>query len=168
VGNHRKPGGRREERFDRAIERRGFDMKKLAQRTLNVLGAAVLALAFSTALAVSAQAGGKSIQTEAEWIKFDPAAKTVTVKVKKPGRGPEAKRLTRNKEAVFLVKPEGSVLTRTTVTIDSKKAELTDITAGRTVNVYWRPDEEDESAMFARKIDVILSDEELDAKYREE
>jgi len=141
-------------------------MQRLAQRTLNVLGAVALAFAVSTALAVSAQAGGKSIQTEGEWVKFDPEAKTVTVKVKKPGRGPAAKRLKRNKEAVFLVKPEGSVLTRTTVTIDSKKAELTDITAGRTVNVYWRPDEADKSAMFARKIDVILSDEELDAKYR--
>jgi len=143
-------------------------MQQTAKRIWSVLAVGALAFAFAGAFATSAGAEAKSVQTEAEWIKFDPVAKTVTVKVKKPGRGPDAKRLKKNKEAVFLVKPEGSVLTRTTVTIDSKKAELTDIPVGKTVNVYWRPDEKDKSAMFARKIDVILSDEELDEKYRNE
>ena len=124
-----------------------------------------LAFAFTTVFAVSAQAEGKSVQTEAEWIKFDPEAKTVTVKVKKPGRGKDAKLLKRNKEAVFAVKPEGSVLTRTTVAINGVKGEITDIPAGKTVNVYWRPDEKDPSILRARKIDVFLSDEELDAMY---
>jgi hypothetical protein len=89
----------------------------------------------------------------------------VTVKVRKPGRGKDAKLLKRNKEAVFAVKPEGSVLTRTTVSINGVKGEITDIPEGKTVNVYWRPDEKDPSILRARKIDVFLSDEELDEMY---
>jgi hypothetical protein len=127
--------------------------------------AAALAFAFAAAFAAGAQAEGKSVQTEAEWIRYDPAAKTVTVKVVKPGRGKDARLLKRSREAVFAVKPEGSVLTRTTVAINGVKGELADIPAGKTVNVYWRPDEEDPSILRARKIDVIMSDAELDAKY---
>jgi hypothetical protein len=143
-------------------------MHILAKRTFTGLAAVALAFAFTAVFAVSAQAAGKSVQTEAEWIKYDPEAKTVTVKVKKPGRGKDAKLLKRNKEAVFVVKPEGSVLTRTTVAINGVKGEITDIPEGKTVNVYWRPDEKDPSILRARKIDVIMSDEELDAKYRME
>jgi hypothetical protein len=76
--------------------------------------------------------------------------------------------LTKNKEATFAVKPEGSVLTRTTVAINGVKGEITDIPKGKTVNIYWRPDETDPNVMRARKIDVILSDAELDEKYGSE
>ena len=140
-------------------------MRILAKRPLLGLSAVALALACTTAFAASAQAGGKSIQTEAEWIGYDPQAKTVTVKVTKPGRGADAKLLRRNQKAVFAVTPEGSVLTRTTVAINGVKGELADIPRGKTVNVYWRPDERDPSILRARKIDVILSEAELDAKY---
>ena len=110
-----------------------------AKRTLSGLAAVALVIAFQAAVAAEAHAKGKSVQTEAEWIKFDPEAKTVTVKVVKPGRGDDAKKLKRNKEATFAVKPEGSVLTRTTVAINGVKGEISDIPEGKTVNVYWRP-----------------------------
>ena len=140
-------------------------MQILIERTFTGLAAVALAFAFTTVFAVSAHAEGKSVQTEAKWIKYDPEAKTVTVKVRKPGRGKDAKLLKKNKEAVFAVIPEGSVLTRTTVAINGVKGEITDIPEGKTVNVYWRPDEKDPSILRARKIDVIMSDAELDAKY---
>jgi len=140
-------------------------MQIQANRIVSALGAVALAVLFTTAVAGAAQAAEKSIQTEGEWIKYDAEAKTVTVKVKKPGRGDAAKALKRNKEAVFAVKPEGSVLTRTTVAINGVKGELTDIPEGKTVNVYWRPDDKDPTILRARKIDVILSDEELDEMY---
>ena len=143
-------------------------MQILANRIVLGLMACALAAVFTTASVDEAQAAEKSVQTEAEWIKFDAVAKTVTVKVKKPGRGAAAKALKRNKEAVFAVKPEGSVLTRTTVSINGRKAELTDIPEGKTVNIYWRPDETDPSIHRARKIDVILSDAELDEMYGSE
>jgi len=140
-------------------------MQIQANRIVSALGAVALAVLFTTAVAGAAQAAEKSIQTEGEWIKYDAEAKTVTVKVKKPGRGDAAKALKRNKEAVFAVKPEGSVLTRTTVAINGVKGELTDIPEGKTINVYWRPDDKDPTILRARKIDVILSDEELDEMY---
>ena len=94
--------------------------------------AVVTAIAFACALSLVgtsafAQSKGKSIQTEAEWIAYDATAKTVTVKVKKPGRGEDAKSLKKNKEATFKVKPEGSELTRTTATINGMKTERTDM-----------------------------------------
>jgi hypothetical protein len=137
----------------------------LAKRSFTGLAAVALAFAFTTVFALDAQAAGKSVQTEAEWIEYDSEARTVTVEVKKPGRGKDAKLLKRNKRAVFAVKPEGSVLTRTTVAINGVKGEIADIPEGKTVNVYWRPDEKDPSILRARKIDVIMSDAELDAKY---
>jgi hypothetical protein len=140
-------------------------MHILAERSFTGLAAVALAFAFTTLFALEAQAAGKSVQTEAEWIEYDSEARTVTVKVKKPGRGKDAKLLKRNKRAVFAVKPEGSVLTRTTVAINGVKSEITDIPEGKAVNVYWRPDEKDPSILRARKIDVIMSDAELDAKY---
>ncbi len=143
-------------------------MDILAKRSITGLAAVALAIAFTATIAADAQAKGKSVQTEAKWIKYDPEARTVTVKVKKPGRGKDAKLLKRNKRAVFAVKPEGSVLTRTTVAINGVKGEIADIPEGKTVNVYWRPDEKDPSILRARKIDVIMSDAELDAKYGKE
>lgn len=143
-------------------------MRTRIERFIMGLAALALAIGFTAAFPVSARAGGKSVQTEAEWIGYDREAKTVTVKVTKPGRGEDARRLKRNEEAVFAVTPEGSVLTRTTVAINGVKAEIAEIPAGRTVNVYWRPDDKDPSVLRARKIDVIMSEAELDAKYGEE
>lgn len=110
-------------------------------------------------------AEAKSTRNEAEWVKYDAAAKTVELKIKKLGDGPGASSLKVGQGAVFAVQPEGSVLSRTSVAINGKKGALTDIPVGKTVIVYWVPDTKDPKARFARKIDVILSEAELDAKY---
>lgn len=131
-----------------------------------VIGAG-LALATSVATPAFAQSKTKSVQTEAEWVNFNPCANTVTAKVKKPGRGkvPKELKLKSGKEAEWNVIPEGSILNRTSVSLNGKKGELTDIPVGKTVNIYWIPDKKDPTKRFARKIDLILSDEELDARY---
>lgn len=141
--------------------------KRMPKRILARLTVASLALALIALIApvAEAQKKVKSTQNEAEWIAFDPAAKTVTVKVTKTGKGPNQKLLKTGKEATFKVKPEGSVLTRTTVTINGMKSELTDIPAGKTVLIYWVPDDDKDGELFARKIDAIMSEEELDEKY---
>ncbi len=137
-----------------------------------VAALAALALAtFVSAAPATAQPKSKSVQSEAEWINFNPCDNTVTVKVKKAGTGgkpPKELKLKTGQEAAFNVKPEGSILVRTSVAINGRKADITDIPAGKTVNVYWIPDEKDPSKRFARKIDVILSEEELDARYGKE
>jgi hypothetical protein len=83
----------------------------------------------------------------------------------KKGNGPNAKLLKTKQDATFNVIPEGSVLTRTSVAINGVKGELKDIPAGKTVLLYWVPDPNKQGAFFARKIDVVFSEEELDEKY---
>ena len=136
------------------------------RRILATLALASFAFAFVASIAPVAEAKkSKSTQNEAEWIAYDAAAKTVTVKIMKKGKGPNKKLLKTKKEATFNVIPEGSVLTRTTVTINGIKSELQDISEGKTVLIYWIPDPNKEGELFARKIDAILSEEELDEKY---
>jgi hypothetical protein len=130
------------------------------------LAAAGVAFGFAAVLAgASAQAAEKTTQTEARWIAYDAASKSVKVKVDKPGKGPNKDKLKRNQEVSFRVVPEGSVLVRTSVAINGVKGELTDIPADKKVNVYWLPDPENKDGYFARKIDVVLSEEELDKRY---
>jgi len=126
--------------------------------------------ALAVAGAAEAQSKGKSIQTEAEWVEFDPEARTVTVKVRKPGRRVRDREIAikRGDEATFDVKPTGSVLTRTTVKINGRKGELADIPQGKTVNLYWVVDESKGTKRFARSIDLILSEEELNERYLED
>jgi hypothetical protein len=136
------------------------------KKILATLTLASFAFAFFAFIAPVAEAKkSKSTQNEAEWIVYDAAAKTVTVKITKKGKGPNKKLLKTRKEATFNVIPEGSVLTRTTVTINGIKSELTDIPEGKTVLIYWVPDPNKEGELFARKIDAILSEEEMDEKY---
>jgi hypothetical protein len=137
----------------------------VSQRPLHtslLLGLA-LAFGFATAGPAAAQKKEKSVQTEADWVAYDADAQTVTVKVVKPGSG--AKGLSAGKDAVFNVKAEGTVLTRTTVKVNGKAGKLTDIMAGKRVMIYWKPDEKDPNARFARSIDVTFSEEELNERY---
>ena len=128
---------------------------------LTALACSLAVLAVGTS---ASAAGEKTTQTEARWIAFDPAAKTVKVKVDK-STGPNKTKLKKNEEVTFRVVPEGSVLGRTSVAINGVKGELTDITEGKRVNVYWLTDPENAAGYFARKIDVTLSEEELQKRY---
>ncbi len=137
-------------------------------KTLFVRGAAVVAALFlAAAVAPEAQAKSKSTQTEADWVKYDAASKTAVVKVRK-SKGPNKKSLKKGKEATFNVKPEGSVLTRTSVAVNGVKGDIKDIPAGKRVNVYWVPDDKKKGEFFARKIDVVFSEEELEARFGSE
>jgi hypothetical protein len=134
-------------------------------RSRRVAAAALLAglaLAASPALA---QKATKSTSNEAEWIKYDEAASTVTVKILEPGKGPNAKAIKKGSEVTFNVVPTGSVLTRTSVAVNGVKGEITDIQPGKSVLIYWVPDPKKDGQFFARKIDVVLSEEELDKRY---
>ena len=114
----------------------------------------------------AAQGKGKSTQTEADWIAYDAEGQTITVKIRKAGKGKDAKKLKSGKEQVFKVKAEGTVLSKTVVKVNGKAGELTDIPAGKRVNIYWQPNAKGE--FFARSIDVVFSEEELDERYPEQ
>ena len=130
--------------------------------------AAVLTLALAGSAFAAADDKAKSTQSEGKLVKYDAATSMVTIKITKEGKGATPApglEVKKGKDATFRVQPQGSVLARTSVAINGKKGEITDIPEGKTVLVYWVKDEKDPKQRFARKIDVILSDEELDAKY---
>jgi len=133
-------------------------MQIWARRTsMGLASLAVVGLLWAPPKAQAEKA--KSTQTEAVWVKFDPETNTVTVRVRNPGKGatpPRHLKLRKGREASFNVKPQGSVLTRTSVAINGRKGEMADIPAGKTVNIYWISDPDDDQARFARKIDMFV------------
>ena len=105
---------------------------------VGTLAAFVAVLAASPA---GAQDKAKTERSNGRVVKYDTAAATVTIKDK-------------GKETSFTVKAEGSVLTRTTVTQNSRPAKLDDLKAGQVVVVYWRPNDANAEQKDARKIDI--------------
>jgi hypothetical protein len=136
------------------------------QRAGGFLAAAVLA-AFVLAVGspAPAQKAGKMNQIEADWVAYDAPTQIIKVKVYKVREGPQAKELKAGQDALFNVKAEGSVLTRTTVKVNGKAGSLTDVAAGKRVILYWIPDASQAGSRFARSIDVTFSEEELDERY---
>jgi hypothetical protein len=139
-------------------------------RTFVVAAAIALGVAGVAGVA-NAQGNQKSVQNEAEFVKYDEAASTVTVKILKKGKGNTAlmkqfdSQVKNGKEATFNVIPTGSVLTRTSVSINGVKGEMKDLQAGKKINIYWVEDAKKPGQLFARKIDVTLSEEELNRRY---
>jgi len=140
-----------------------------------VVAVAPVALAFCIggfAPAIHAAEGNqKSVQNEAEFVKYDEAASTVTLKITKKGKGNSElmkqfeDQVKIGKEATFNVIPTGSVLSRTSVAINGVKGEIKDLKTGKTVQIYWVEDPKKKGQLFARKIDVTLSEDELDKRY---
>ncbi len=123
------------------------------------------------ATSVYAQGNQKSVQNEAQFVKFDEAASTVIVKILKKGKGNSAllkqfaDQVKNGKETTFNVIPTGSVLSRTSVAVNGVKGEMKDLQAGKTILIYWVEDPKKKGELFARKIDVVLSEEELSKRY---
>jgi hypothetical protein len=139
-----------------------------ATETWTIAAAVVLLAGAGLAAEARAETKAKSTQTEAVWVSYDAAKQEVTARVTKEGKGatpPKDLEVKKGREATFKVKPTGSVLSRTSIAVNGRKGEITDIPAGKTVNIYWVPDPTDAKARFARKIDVIMSQEEFDEKY---
>ena len=122
-----------------------------------------LAVAGFAAATRAAEGDQKSVQNE--------ATSTVTVKITKQGKGNKDlmkqfdSQVKSGKEATFNVIPTGSVLTRTSVAINGVKGEMKDLKPGKTIQIYWLEDPKKKGQLFARKIDVTLSEDELNRKY---
>ncbi len=148
----------------------GSPVRPLGRRVLRLLVPALVLLSLHPASPALARKG-KSVANEARWIGFDPATNTVRVTIMKKGKGNKAllrqfeKQVKKGKEATFHVIPTGSVLTRTTVAVNGVKGELGDIREGKRVVVYWIEDPKHPGELFARKIDVVFTEEELRERY---
>ena len=140
-----------------------------------VIAAAMLAVGVAgLASAADAQGNQKSVQNEAQFVKFDEATSTVVVKILKKGKGNSAllkqfdAQLKNGKETTFNVVPTGSVLSRTSVAVNGMKGEMKDLKPGKTILIYWVEDPKKKGELFARKIDVVFSEEELNKRSVEE
>ena len=125
-------------------------MQNFTRRSFGrVLAAGVVFLfAFGVGTA-NANAKGKIKQArDVRLVAFDTEAGTMTVKEK-------------GKNVVYKVKFEGSVLTRTTATINAKPVKLATIPLDAPVNIYWLKDEQEPEKRFARKVDAIKIPKEL-------
>lgn len=141
------------------------DIRRHVGATLTL---AALAFVATGAFAPAAEAVPKSTSNEAKWVSFDPEAKTVVVEIGDRGKGPNTDMVKRGDKQTFNVKPSGSILTRTVVKINGQAAELADIKEGRTVNIRWIPDPDAEGELFAKGVDVVISEEEFERRYETE
>lgn len=140
---------------------------KTSRKTFILPALAVLAFVVSVAAGSAARAytHAKSTANEGTWVKYDASAKTVTVKITKHGKGPNRSKIHVGRQVTFNVIPTGSILKRTVVKINGKAGQLSDIPQGKTVMVYWIPDPNNKGQFFARSIDVVFSEEELNKRY---
>ena len=105
----------------------------------------------------------KQTQTEATFLGYDAEAHTITVKVRRTGRGkgpklPPQLQVKRGQEVQFNVKEEGSVLSATIVkSKQGTRMGFDELTPGSKVFVFWVPDAKDENARFARSISVYVA-----------
>jgi len=143
---------------------------EIPMRVLSITTAAAAAVALlllSAAPDATAQPRTSRVETEGKLVSFDDTANTIVVDVDKTGRPPGdlADVVKRGREATFKVKPTGSVLTRTTVKVNGRRAELAEVPMGKTVKITWKPDKDDPSMPFAWTIDTILTEEEMEERY---
>ncbi len=123
-------------------------MQSFTRRSWVCALAAAVILSFTFGVG-SADAKSKIKQArDVRLLAFDTEAGTMTVKEK-------------GKKVVYNVIFEGSVLKRTTATIDAKPVKLTEIPLKTAINIYWLPDEKDKKKRFARKVDALKIPEEL-------
>jgi hypothetical protein len=118
------------------------------------------------ALGVAARASAeapRSVRTEGQLVAYDAEKRTLTLKVTRAGTD-EAGDLAVGRSVVFQVEPGGSVLNRTSVSIHGARGTLDAIPPGAMLQVYWRPDAADPTHRFARKVDVVAADEQLDGR----
>lgn len=125
-------------------------MQKFTHQSIGRVLAAIMVVML-TVVAGTASAEKKTrskLSKEARLIAFDTEAGTMTVKEK-------------GKKVVYNVKFEGSVMTRTTATINARPMKLNEIPLKAKVNIYWIKDEKDPKKRFARKVDALKIPKEL-------
>jgi hypothetical protein len=126
-------------------------MSSSVKRALTTVAAVLFVLAVVGVESAEAQKA-KPKRVQGQFISFDAASSTV--KIKERGR-----------EVEYTVKPEGSILTRTSVKINGHGATVADLKPEMRLFLYWIPDEKDAKKKFARTIDVPNVPEELQEEF---
>lgn len=127
-------------------------MSSSVKRALATIAALALVLTAVGAGPAYAQKKAKPKRVQGQFISFDEAASTIKVKE-------------RGKEVEYTVKPEGSILTRTSVKVNGLGAKVSDLKTDMRIFLYWVPDEKDPKKRFARTIDVPNVPEDLQEEF---
>jgi hypothetical protein len=121
---------------------------------VRVLAASLVLVLVGLGAAAEADGKGKIKKSQGRLVSLDREAKQMTVKVK-------------GKKVVYNVKLDGSVMKRTTATMNARPARLEDIPIKAPVIVYWIQDESNSKEKFARKVDAPKIPKELLDDYSE-
>jgi hypothetical protein len=117
-------------------------MQNFTRRSFGrVLAASVVLLFVFVGGAADAKSKSKVRKSDARLVSFDREAGTMTVKEK-------------GKKVTYKVRFDGSVMTRTTATMNAKPVKLEDIPVKAPLIVYWLKDEDEPKRRFARKVDA--------------
>lgn len=127
-------------------------MSSSVKRALATIAALAFVLTVVGAGPAYAQKKAKPKRVQGQFISFDATANTILVKE-------------RGKEVEYTVKPEGSILTRTSVKINGLGGKVADLKPNMRLFLYWMPDEKDPKKRFARTIDVPNVPEELQEEF---
>ncbi len=117
-------------------------MENITRRSFGrIIAACMVFLFLFVGGAADAKSKSRVKKAEGRLVAFDREAGTMTVKEK-------------GKKITYKVKFDGSVLTRTTATMNAKPVKLEDLPVKAPVIVYWLKDETEPKKRFARKVDA--------------
>ncbi len=136
-------------------------MSKISRAPLTRTALAAALLFVAPATPALAQAESVQIETGAEFISFNAADNTITVKVRETGRRPSDKRLASRQggPAVFYVLSTGSGLQRTSAkNQNGTTGTFEHLVAGRKVRIFWVVED---GKRKARSVSVYVPAEEV-------
>ena len=131
-------------------------MQRVRSRWQRLAAASAMAVITCVAPLSAARAQGTQ-KTEAEFVSYDAAVGELTVRVVQGGSDAT---LERGQQVAFAVKPEGSVLDKTAVSSGGARADLSRVSEGQLLSLYWQwQTTGDQKVRFARRIDVAPASE---------
>jgi hypothetical protein len=127
------------------------------------IGSAIVAVPGSAAMPTEAASQNRwTNNSEVNWIGYDLETDLIQVRVKQAGRGPDVRRLRKDRVVTFKFDVDGAAGDKTIVMIDGEEGELAEIPENAIVHIHWKPFGDDPRAygMFVVKV-VYFSEEKL-------
>jgi hypothetical protein len=136
-----------------------IQMQIAIQTIVAVVGSMSVAWLVAMPAEVAAQ-GRWTNNSEVQWVSFDLDTQLIKALVKTPGRGPDVRRLRKDRPATFQLDLEGASGAKTVIMIDGEEGELAGIPELATVHIHWKPFDDNSYRMRVSKV-VYFSAEKL-------
>jgi hypothetical protein len=122
-----------------------------------------VAVASLLAMPTEAAAQGRwTNNSEANWISFDLKSNLIMARVKHAGRGPDVRRLRKDRPATFRFNLDSAAGEKTIIMVDGKEGDFAGIPENAIVHIHWKPVDDNPTAyeMFVVKV-VYFSEAKL-------